>query len=57
MARKLAETYWRVMVKGVDYAELGINKYSKQLLLQKQKTVERLTSELNQQLTNAQLVE
>jgi len=51
MARKLAEYYWRIMVKGVQYAERGIENYEKQLLLQKRKSAERLASELNLQLT------
>ena len=56
MARKLAELYWRVMVKGVDYAEHGIKKYEMQLVAQKQKSVERLAKELNLQLVNLQPV-
>ena len=54
MARKLAELYWRVMVKGIDYAEYGIKKYEEQLLAQKQKSVERLAKELNLQLSYMQ---
>ena len=54
MARKLAVLYWRVMVKGVDYAELGIKKYEAQLLAQKQKSAQRLANELNLQLTEIQ---
>ena len=52
MARKLAEFYWRVMVKGLDYAENGIKKYEEQIQLQKLKTVKRLVSELNLQVVN-----
>ncbi len=52
MARKLAELYWRVMVKGVDYAEHGIKKYEMQLFAQKQKSIERLAKELDLQLVN-----
>jgi transposase len=33
MARKLAVLYWRVMVKGIDYAEKGIQHYEEQILL------------------------
>jgi len=51
MARKLAEIYWRVMVKGVEYAEQGIEKYEEKLLVQKQKSVRRLAAELNLQLS------
>ena len=57
MARKLAVMYWRVMVKGVDYAELGIKKYEEQLLAQKQKSVKRMAKELNLQLVNMQPIE
>jgi hypothetical protein len=42
------------MVKGVDYAELGIKKYEEQLLAQKQKSVKRMAKELNLQLVNMQ---
>lgn len=47
MARKLAELYWRVMVKGIDYAEKGIKNYEEQLMLNKMKTVRKLAGELN----------
>lgn len=53
-ARKLAELYWRTMVKGTEYAEQGVKKYELQLLAQKQKSVERLAKELNLQLINIQ---
>jgi cytochrome c2 len=46
MARKLAILYWRVMVKGLDYAEQGIKNYEEQLLMNKMKTLTRLTKEL-----------
>lgn len=54
MARKLAELYWRVMVKGIEYVEFGVKKYEEQLLTQKRKTVQRLAKELNLQLTYIQ---
>lgn len=47
MARKIAVLYWRVMVKGLDYAEKGIVHYEEQLLLNKMKTLNRLANELN----------
>jgi len=47
MARKLAVLYWRVMVKGLDYAEKGIKQYEEQLILNKMKTVDKLAKELN----------
>jgi transposase len=50
VARKLAAIYWRVMVKGVEYAELGIQKYEEQLLAQKHKSLQRIANELNVQI-------
>lgn len=47
MARKIAVLYWRVMVKGVDFAEKGVKFYEEQLILNKLKTVNRLAKELN----------
>lgn len=47
VARKVAELYWRIMVKGLDYTELGIKKYEEQMLANKRKTIERLAKELN----------
>lgn len=55
-ARKLAELYWRVMVKGLAYAEYGIKRYEQQLLIQRQKSVQRLANELNLQLTTIQSI-
>ena len=54
MARKIAELYWRVMVKGIEYVEQGVKKYQEQILMQKQKAVERLALELNIQLIRTQ---
>ncbi len=51
MARKLAELYWRMMVKGTEYAELGVKNYEEQLLKKKLKSAYRLANELNLQLT------
>lgn len=47
MARKVAVLYWRVMVKGLDYAEQGIKRYDEQLLANKLKTFNRLAKELD----------
>ncbi len=54
MARKLAVLYWRVIMKGMENAEQGVENYEKQLLVQKQKSAERLAKELNLQLINIQ---
>ena len=47
MARKIAILYWRVMVKGLDYAEKGIIHYEEQLMFNKMKSLNRLAKELN----------
>lgn len=54
MARKLAILYWRVMMRGMEYAEQGVEKYEKQLLARKQKSAERLAKELNLKLVDIQ---
>lgn len=54
MARKLAVLYWRVMVKGIDYAEKGIKNYEQQIAMQKLKTVMRLANELNLDISYSQ---
>lgn len=46
MARKLATLYWRVMVKGLDYVETGIKLYEEQLIINKMKTLVKITKEL-----------
>lgn len=51
VARKLAVLYWRVMVKGLEYVENGIQKYEEQLLAQRHKTLMRLATELNVQIS------
>jgi transposase len=51
MARKIAILYWRVMVKGLDYAEKGIINYEEQLLANKFKSLHRLAKELNVHLS------
>lgn len=56
MARKLAELYWRVMVHGIEYAEIGIKNYEDMLLSKKRKSLERLAKELNVQLSIPQIV-
>lgn len=56
VARKLAELYWRTMVKGIEYTELGVQKYEEQLLQNKRKSLERLARELNVQINKIQPV-
>lgn len=50
MARKLAEQYWRLIVKGSEYVERGVANYENILQMQKQKYLQRLAKELNVQL-------
>jgi len=53
-ARKISQLYWRVMVKGIEYAEFWVKHYEQQLLLRKQKSLERLALELNIELVHKQ---
>jgi transposase len=50
IARKLAVLYWRVMVKGMAFVEEGTKKYEEQLLVQKQRSLNRLAKELKVQV-------
>lgn len=50
LARKLAILFWRVMVKGIDYAEQGLARYEAKVLQTKQRALRRLARELGQQL-------
>ncbi len=49
-ARKLAVQYWRLMVKGVDFVEKGLEAYELIIKQQKQKHLQKLALELNVQL-------
>lgn len=46
VARKLAELYWKLFVKGLDYVETGIKKYQEKMLQNKQRSVKRMAKEL-----------
>lgn len=46
LARKLAEWFWRVMVKGVSYVEQGLAKYEQQVLETKRRALQRLAKQL-----------
>ncbi len=50
IARKLAVLYWRIMVKGMAFVEKGIQKYEEQMLIQKQRSLNRLAKELKVQV-------
>jgi len=46
VARKLAEQYWRLMVKGQEFVEYGIQHYHEKLQAQKKKYILRLAAEM-----------
>ncbi|MCF6167129.1 transposase [Lutibacter sp.] len=46
VARKLAELYWKLFVKGLDYVENGIKKYQEKMLANKKRSVSRMAKEL-----------
>jgi hypothetical protein len=50
LARKLAVLFWRVMVKGIDYVEYGLQQYEAKVLETKQRSLRRLARQLGQQL-------
>jgi len=54
MARKIAEFYWRVMVKGLEFAENGIKHYEALLLQKKKNAFIRLAAELNKTIENVE---
>ena len=54
-ARKLAVQYWRLMVKGQDYVEKGIDNYHEQLLERKKRSAQRLKKEIFQMEKNLSL--
>lgn len=49
-ARKLAVQYWRLMNKGTEFVEKGLEAYELLVKQQKQKHLQRLATELNVQL-------
>jgi len=49
-ARKIAVQYWRLMVKGSDYVEKGVEAYAQMLNEQKKRQLQKLARELNVQL-------
>lgn len=50
IARKLAVLYWRIMVKGMEFVEKGIQEYEERLLAQKKRSLNRLAKELKMQV-------
>ena len=51
-ARKIAEMYYRVFDKGMDYVEQGVKKYEEKLKQQQIKFLIRKATELNLQITD-----
>lgn len=52
-ARKLAVQYWRLIVKGADFVEKGLEVYEAILKEQKKRRLEKLAFELNMELVPA----
>jgi transposase len=52
-ARKLAAQYWRLIVKGADFVEKGLEVYEAILKEQKKRRLEKLALELNMELVPA----
>jgi len=50
LARKLAVLFWRVMVRGMDYVEHGLQQYEAKVLETKQRSLSRLARQLGQKL-------
>lgn len=50
VARKLAELYWKLFVKGLEYVENGIKKYQEKMLFNKQRSVQKMAKELGLEL-------
>jgi transposase len=48
LARKLAEWFWRVMIKGVSYVEQGLAQYEARVLETKRRALQRLAKQLGQ---------
>jgi len=46
MARKLAELYWKLFVRGLDYVEKGIRDYEAKIMLNKDKSLIKMAKEL-----------
>jgi len=49
-ARKLAVLYWRLMVKGLEYTERGIQDYEAKMKLQKERWLQKTVQELGYEL-------
>lgn len=52
-ARKLAEQYWRLMMKGAGFVEKGVTAYEEILRKQKQRVLEKLAQEFQMEIIPA----
>lgn len=46
LARKLAMLFWRMMVKGMNYVEDGLNRYEEKVIETKERSLQRLARQL-----------
>lgn len=51
LARKIAELYYRLMTKGTDYVELGVERYQQQAKEQRRRYIERQARKMGYTLT------
>lgn len=51
VARKLAELYWKLFVKGLDYVEKGIKEYEQKIILHKQKNILKMAKEMGMSIS------
>jgi hypothetical protein len=54
IARKLAEQYWRIMVKGSDFVEMGIKHYEELIQKQKIRLINKLAVEMKMEIVPPQ---
>jgi transposase len=50
LARKLAALFWRAMVKGLDFVEMGVAQYEAKVLETKHGLLHKLARQLGQQV-------
>ena len=50
LARKLAALFWRAMVKGLDFVEMGVAQYEAKVLQTKHSILHKLARQLGQQV-------
>ena len=52
ITRKLAALFWRVMVKGIDYVEYGLQPYEAKVLEAKQRSLRRVVQAMKKFAAN-----